>query len=333
MILVTAGHEKSIGLEVFLKSFLLLTREQKNVFYLFADENALETNLKFLGVNFRLTKDLLILDSGTLKLSLFDKDKYSTPASTLALLKALEIIDEHRDLLITLPTSKDQLFLDGKMQRGHTELFRNLYRTDYLSMNFISPEEKILLITDHLPLKDVASAINPDLIYFKVAHSILGYEQFFTGIDEVILAGINPHAGENGLMGLEEENILKAVEKLKETFPRIRFIGPLSGDALHFEKNEKKSQILVYMYHDQGLAAFKAKNGLVGINLTFGLPFLRLSVDHGTAFDLYGKNTANYMGQYYLLNQALRAHTGLKSQKVYYGVRSNQSLQGPRPQS
>jgi len=158
MILVTAGHEKSIGLEVFLKSFLLLTRAQKNDFHLFADENALATNLAFLGVNFRLTKDLLILGSGTLRLSLFDKDKYSTPSSTIALLKALEVIDEHRDLLITLPTSKDQLFLDGKLQRGHTEFFRNLYNSEHLSMNFISPKEKILLITDHLPLKDIADA-------------------------------------------------------------------------------------------------------------------------------------------------------------------------------
>jgi 4-hydroxythreonine-4-phosphate dehydrogenase len=315
MILVTAGHEKSIGTEVFLKSFLLLTKEQKSNFHLFTDHNALISNLEFLGLNFKISEDLLNLDSGNLKLTLFDKDKYSTPASTIALLKALEVIDEHRDILI-----------------GHTEFFRNLYGSDYMSMNFLSPEEKILLVTDHLPLKDVTDSLNSDLIYFKVAHSILGYEQFFSAMDEIILAGINPHAGENGLMGHGEEEICKGIQKLKKTFPKIKFKGPLSGDALHFEKNPEKSQLFVYMYHDQGLATFKAKNGLIGINLTFGLPFLRLSVDHGTAFDLYGKNAANYMGQYYLLNQALKAHTSLKSQKVYYGVRSNQNLQGPRPQ-
>ena len=332
MILVTAGHEKSIGTEVFLKSFLLLTKEQKNEFHFFTDHKALISNLAFLGIKYEIVKNLLILESGNLKLTLFDKDKYSTPASTIALLKAIEVIDEHRDLLITLPTSKDQLFLDGKMQRGHTEFFRNLYGSDYLSMNFLSPEEKILLVTDHLPLKEVTDSLTCDLIYFKVANSILGYEQFFSAIDEIIIAGINPHAGENGLIGHGEDKINMAIKRLNETFPKKNFKGPLSGDALHFEKNPEKSQLFVYMYHDQGLTTFKAKNGLIGINLTFGLPFLRLSVDHGTAFDLYGKNAANYMGQYYLLNQALKAHTCLKSQKVYYGVRSNQNHQGPRPQ-
>lgn len=332
MILVTGGHEKSIGLEVFLKSFLLLTLDQKKEFHLFTDQGALESNLKFLGIKYLIKDDELLLGSGNLKLTLFDKSKYSTPASTVSLLKAIDIIDIHRDILITLPTSKDQLFLEGEQQKGHTDFFRNLYNSDHLGMNFFSPEEKILLITDHLPLKNVANALSPDLIYYKTAHSILGYEQFFSGIDEVILAGLNPHAGENGLLGAEEENILKAITKLEETFSRIKFIGPLPGDTLHFEKKKDKSQLFVYMYHDQGLASFKARFGLTGINLTFGLPFLRMSVDHGTAFALYGKNAANYLGQYYLLNQALVAHTRLKSQKVYYGVRSNQNFQGPRPQ-
>jgi len=332
MILVTQGHEKSVGLEVFLKSFLLLTGEQKKEFHLFSDLSALEENLNFLGVKYLINEDKLLLGSGELKLTLFDNKKFSTPSSTVSLLKALDCIDIHRDFLITLPTSKDQLFLEGKNQKGHTEFFRNLYHCDHLGMNFLSPEEKILLITDHLPLKDVASNITPELIYFKVAHSVLGYEQFFMGIDEIIFAGVNPHAGENGLMGIEEENIKEAIKKLQETFSRITFKGPLSGDALHFEKDKDKSQIFVYMYHDQGLASFKARNGLTGINLTFGLPFLRLSVDHGTAFDLYGKNEANYLGQYYLLNQALKAHSRLQSQKVYYGVRSNKNFQSTRPQ-
>lgn len=332
MILVTGGHEKSIGLEVFLKSFLLLTGEQKKKFHLFTDLTALRENLEFLNIKYDIERDKLLLDSGSLKLSLFDKSKYSTPATSISLLKALEIIDIHRDVLITLPTSKDQLFLEGKQQNGHTEFFRNLYQSDQLGMNFLSPEEKILLITDHLPLRDVPTNLNPDSIYFKTAHSILGYEQFFSGIDEVIMAGLNPHAGENGLMGHEEEKIKEAIDKLKETFSRIKFKGPLSGDTLHFEKSQDKSQLFVYMYHDQGLASFKARFGLTGINITFGLPFLRMSVDHGTAFALYGKNAANYLGQYYLLNQALKAHTRLQSQKVYYGVRSNQNYQGPRPQ-
>jgi hypothetical protein len=82
------------------------------------------------------------------------------------------------------------------------------------------------------------------------------------------------------------------------------FIGPVSGDTLHMHESTSKKQLQVYMYHDQGLSTFKSKHGLIGLNVTMGLPFLRLSVDHGTAFDLYGKNSANISGMIFLFNHA-----------------------------
>ena len=107
---------------------------------------------------------------------------------------------------------------------------------------------------------------------------------------EVYISGLNPHAGENGLLGNEENEILDAIENLRELYPRIIFEGPIPGDGIHLQKTKKQAhQLYVYMYHDQGLSPFKQKHGLVGLHMTFGLPFLRMSVDHGTGFEIYGK--------------------------------------------
>ncbi len=108
-------------------------------------------------------------------------------------------------------------------------------------------------------------------------------------------------------MGSEELNLKPAIDKLKST-PNLNVIGYISGDTLHFHKKDNIKQLFVYMFHDQGLSKFKSENGVIGLNITFGLPFLRLSVDHGTAFDLYGKNKANISGMLYLINTALKVN-------------------------
>ena len=101
----------------------------------------------------------------------------------------------------------------------------------------------------------------------------------------------------------EEKYIKKDILDLEKLYGHI-FSGPFSGDTLHHHQRLDKKQLFVYMYHDQGLAQFKSQYGLIGLNITLGLPFLRLSVDHGTAFDLYGKNKANISGMLFLFKQA-----------------------------
>ena len=101
-------------------------------------------------------------------------------------------------------------------------------------------------------------------------------------------------------MGNEENKIVKTIKYLKEIYPDIEFIGPIPGDSLHIYRKSNDT-LFVYSFHDQGLAKFKSENGFMGVKITFGLPFLRVSVDHGTSFNLYGKNTANYIGCLYLL--------------------------------
>ena len=292
MIYVTQGHEKGIGLEIFLKSFLLLNKNQQEQILLFVDPKDLNSNLNDLSLNPSLFKNLKIIQNKSFS-------KYS---STNSLLTALEIITKD-DILVTLPTSKDQLILNNQSCAGYTEFFRSYYSNNYISMTFKGIHQNIMLITDHIPHNKVSSTITSQLIYEKVKSTLNQFEKYFYPIDEVIFSGINPHVGENGILGDEDKIINAAIINLSKDF-NLKLLGPYSGDTLHHCANSAKIQLFVYMFHDQGLAQFKSKYGLIGLNISFGLPFLRLSVDHGTAFDLYGKNKANISGMLHLLNQA-----------------------------
>lgn len=289
MIYVTQGHEKGIGLEIFLKSFLLLSLDQQKEITLVCSPADFSQNLIDLGLKKESFSSLKFLNN----------ESSTGFSSTDSLLTALKVMTPE-DILVTLPTSKDQLKLNGKNMAGYTEFFRSFFNNKNIAMTFKGLHQNVLLITDHLPLKKVASSISEELIVEKVSLTLDNFKKYFFAFEEVIFAGINPHAGENGILGIEEKCIHSAITKLEKSYGKI-FKGPLSGDTLHYVEDKAKKQLMVYMFHDQGLPQFKSQYGLIGLNVTLGLPFLRLSVDHGTAFELYGKNKANITGMLYLL--------------------------------
>ena len=293
MIYITQGHEKGIGLEIFLKSYLLLSGLEKPLVTLIADLDDFKNNLNDLKLSEKNFKDLKIISP---------KKEIGVPSSTTTLLKALEIITP-TDILVTLPTSKDQLIYKKKNMAGYTEFFRQYFNNSNVSMTFKGVSQNVLLITDHVALKDVTKTITKELIVDKTSTTIEFYKKYFSTFDEVVFSGINPHVGENGILGNEDIIINQAIDELK-TKHILKFSGPFSGDTLHMHLNPALKQLFVYMFHDQGLAQFKAHHGLIGLNVSMGLPFLRLSVDHGTAFDLYGKNKANAAGMIFLFKQA-----------------------------
>lgn len=302
MIYVTQGHEKSIALEIFLKSYLLLSSEERECLTLVRDTQNFEEQLKLLNFSKDLFKNLKTLETNS-------KAHSQTLSSVIM---ASEKMQEG-DILLTLPTSKDQLKYQGKTLLGYTEFLREYYHNPHLAMTFKADQETLLLMTDHIPLKDVTETLTKDYIKQKLSLVLREHKKHYFSFDEVLVAGINPHAGEGGLLGSEDQNVTEALQELKAEFPQVKFVGPLSGDTLHFHKKTTVKQLLVYMYHDQGLPVFKSHHGLKGINLTLGLPFLRMSVDHGTAFDLFGKNQASPEGCLYVLKHAL----GLE--RVSYG--------------
>ncbi len=297
MILVTQGHEHSIALEVFLKSFSCLSSLDQKKIVLYTVRKTLEHNLNLLQIPFSISMEMLNYGGSKLQCRFVKSQKTDT---TDCLLAALDEI-KSQDILFTLPSIKSDFWLEGKNLSGHTEFFREYYKSPNLSMFFYSERMKALLITDHLPLRLVSVSIHSELIVKKVLMATSAFD-----FNKVVLSGINPHVGENGLLGNEDAVITDAATRLKMLLPKTDLLGPLSGDTLHRYISPKN--LLVYMFHDQGLSIFKSQAQGLSINCTLGLSFLRLSVDHGTAQEIFGKNQANYKSCLYGLAKAIEFH-------------------------
>ncbi|MGZ3809917.1 MAG: 4-hydroxythreonine-4-phosphate dehydrogenase PdxA, partial [Bacteriovorax sp.] len=204
MIYVTQGHESGIGLEIFLKSFLLLSLEEKKHIRLIVDKSDLDKNLRDLKLPKHIFKELIIIEN-------IKSTQYS---STNSLLTALSLIQSD-DILVTLPTSKDQLIFNGSHCAGYTEFFRAYYHNKNISMTFKGLDQNVLLITDHIALKDVTKVITAKLIQSKVQITLDNFRKYFRPLEEVVFSGINPHAGENGILGDEEKHIKTAMSELQ----------------------------------------------------------------------------------------------------------------------
>ena len=193
--------------------------------------------------------------------------------------------------LVTAPISKHAWHLAGHNFPGHTELLRELDGGPEVGMMFWGERLKVLLATTHLPLAGVAGALTPELVAGKVKllHRFLRR----VGRDGKIgLAALNPHAGEQGAFGDEEERILApALENLRAA--GVPVVGPVPADVLFHQALAGRYAAVVALYHDQGLVPFKMLHFDDGVNLTLGLSFIRTSVDHGTAFDISDKFTAD----------------------------------------
>lgn len=296
MILVTQGHERSISLEVFLKSFLCLSRSKQSQIIIYCYLDSLVRTLDSLNLSYNISNDLLLIANCALKLKLLsEKGSESLNCINTAIKDILPT-----DILLTLPTSKDQF--EGF--NGHTEYFRDKFNVLNIPMSFLSDNLNVSLLTDHIPVSDISSNIESNKIIEKLNILIKGHSSHRI-LKRVIFSGINPHNGEDGLMGDEEKHIFSAITSLKKSFRHIEFLGPYPGDTLIFN-DLKNTDLVIFSAHDQGLGIFKQQSGLLGINITYGLPFLRISPDHGTAFDLYLKNKANYYGCLYLLENFIK---------------------------
>ena len=197
------------------------------------------------------------------------------------------------DVLVTAPISKDNIQKAGFQFPGHTEYLADLSGVKDALMILVSPFLRVALVTTHLPLKDISSTLNKQLILNKIKQFENSLKKDFNiQRPRIAVFGLNPHAGENGKIGSEEQEfILPAISAAKNE--NILAYGPFAADG--FFGSEVKNQFdgILAMYHDQGLAAFKALAFDDGVNFTGDLPIVRTSPDHGTAFDIAGKNSAS----------------------------------------
>jgi 4-hydroxythreonine-4-phosphate dehydrogenase len=288
MIYITQGHERGIGLEVFLKSALLLSQSSINTLTLICNNHSLLETLKTLPFDFELSHDELSYCG--IKIHIEDE---SISESQSALDLGMKICEKEKgSILFTLPTSKDQL--DGFA--GHTEYFRHIYKNSFLPMYFYGPDYQVMLISDHVPVHKLSKLIDQKYLNEKITTTLDSMKKWKIPLKRVLLSGFNPHAGENGILGNEEDELKSLLPKLKQKYNDLEFSGPIPADTMVFSLKDH-SDLLVYWYHDQGLGVFKGHHGLIGANITLGMPFLRMSVDHG--------NQADERGCYYVLKLAL----------------------------
>lgn len=197
------------------------------------------------------------------------------------------------DALVTGPVHKGIINEAGLAFTGHTEFLAALAKTDLVVMMLATQTLRVALATTHLPLCEVAGAITPLLLRrtLEILHTDL-QKYFNLPQPRIAICGLNPHAGEQGHLGREEiDIIIPVLEKLRES--GMHLIGPLPADTIFIPHHLAQADVVLAMYHDQGLPVLKYAGFDHAVNVTLGLPFIRTSVDHGTALALAGTGQAN----------------------------------------
>jgi len=223
--------------------------------------------------------------------------------------------DDQVSAMVTCPINKELMHRAGYRFDGHTELLAKLTNTKDYVMMLVGNRLRVSLVTIHCALKEVPQRLNKGLILktIKITYRALE-EDFAIKRPHVAVAGLNPHAGEAGLFGLEDKEIIRpAVEEAKDD--GLLVDGPFPPDTIFYHAINGKFDAVVAMYHDQGLIPVKLLNFSDSVNITLGLPIIRTSVDHGTAYDIAGKGVADPSSLIAAIKMATRIASGrLKAQ-------------------
>lgn len=251
------------------------------------------TNLDNLNTKYG-TIDLVDLDNVPADLPYSQVDPRAGKAAYEYVEKAVQYAMANKvQAVVTAPLNKEALHAGGNMFPGHTEILAQLSGTKDYSMMLVSEKLRVIHVTTHVQLRKACDLVKKErvLTVIKLADEnakMLGFKQ-----PRVAVAGLNPHSGENGMFGDEDsKEIVPAVEAAKQL--GINASGPIPPDTVfHRAANLNEFDIVVVMYHDQGHIPIKLLGFDTGVNVTVGLPFIRTSVDHGTAFPIAGKGVAD----------------------------------------
>jgi 4-hydroxythreonine-4-phosphate dehydrogenase len=305
---ITMGDASGIGAEVILKA-LVSRRNWRANFLVIADNQILQKTKSRLGlaIPFKVIKKWQEMDFSSYRINLLDlnllagaKIKVGGPsaicgrASMGYIRKAVRLASEKRiDALVTAPISKEAFYLAGFPFRGHTELLARLTKTKDFAMMLLGGRLRVSLVTTHLPLSKVATSLTLRRIYQTVRLTNQFLREYLGIISPRLgVCGLNPHSGEGGFIGKEEVRLINpAIRRARRE--GIKVTGPVPADVIFFQAYNNKFDAIIAMYHDQGLIPLKMLAFEKGVNITLGLPFIRTSPDHGTAFDIAGKKPAN----------------------------------------
>ncbi|MES2798642.1 MAG: 4-hydroxythreonine-4-phosphate dehydrogenase PdxA [Bacteroidota bacterium] len=231
------------------------------------------------------------------------------------------------DVLVTAPISKEAMAKSGFKFPGHTEYLADLAGEKEALMILCSDNLRVALVTTHIAIKEVSAALTKERIYDKIKQFESSLVKDFGIIrPKIAILGLNPHAGENGKMGTEEsETISPAIQQAKGE--NVLAFGPFSADGFFGSNARNQYDGVLAMYHDQGLTGFKAIAFEDGVNFTAGLPIVRTSPDHGTAFDIAGQDKANEQSMRSAIYLAMDV---FKARKFYKDIHQNPLQSAPR---
>ena len=304
---ITQGDTNGVGYEVILKSF-----EDPTIFELctpviYGNPRILTYHRKGLGLTINFTSvqhiddvqddrlNLLVIDDQEVKI---DMGQPSVEAGQQALKSLERALADYRegkiDVLVTAPINKHTIQSETFKFPGHTEYIEAQVGEGQEALMMLMNERiRVALVTTHLPIREVAQAITQEAIVTKlrILHRSLRRDLGISAPRIAVMA-LNPHAGDNGLLGTEEQEvIIPALEQVKEE--DIQAYGPYAADGFFGARGYEHFDAILAMYHDQGLTAFKALAQGDGVNFTAGLPIIRTSPAHGTAYDIAGRGEAD----------------------------------------
>ena len=216
---------------------------------------------------------------------------------------AITLCEEKKvDGVVTMPIHKEAWMMAGLEYKGHTDLLRKHFNKEAIMM-LGCPEMFVALVTEHIPLREVTQKVTYKFLkqFLLDLHSSLTLAKD----EQVAVLGINPHAGDNGVLGHEDMRVLKAIRSANKKLGIDSFVGPFVPDVAFTPRVRKSYRYFVAMYHDQGLIPLKALYFDESVNISLNLPIIRTSVDHGTAFDIAYKNRAETLSYVNAIKSAL----------------------------
>jgi len=303
---ITSGDVNGIGIELIIKTFADHRILEQCTPVIFASNkliNFYRKSVPEIHFNYQSIKDFSKVNHKQINIyNCWEEDVVINPGqlneiggqyAVKSLLAASNALKEgHIQGLVTAPIHKKNVQSAEFNFTGHTPFLKETFKATDVLMLLYADNLRVALVTEHIPVKSIAQNIGKDAILSKLNLLHQSLRRDF-GIDKpkIAVLGLNPHAGDEGLIGNEEEQIIKPA--IKEAKQNILVFGPYSADAFFARRSYLKFDAVLAMYHDQGLIPFKTIAVGEGVNFTAGLSFVRTSPDHGTAFDIAGKNQAD----------------------------------------
>lgn len=297
---ITAGDPAGIGPEVVIKALLDPSIGEVCRPVIIGDRSNLECTNEGLGLNATLvdldgTRGIEVIDQANLEGSIeFGVESKLTGRSAAHNIEAAVALWKNGtiDAISTAPISKNALKLAGISHPGHTEFLAALTDTKEFAMSFFAEKLRVVLLSTHVSVKNAIDLVTTESLIKLIEFADRTLPEFIGKRPKVAVAGINPHASEGGMFGSEEaEQIEPAIGKCRTM--GIDVSGPYSPDTIFLRGYRGEFDLVVACYHDQATIAVKSLSFGASVNVTLGLPLIRTSVDHGTAFDIAGKGVAD----------------------------------------